>query len=92
MWGDFTNCIIGGFPLVKGKYNQTAYYSILQPHTIPSGMWFMGQGFVLMQDNYSNHTSKLYLSKEEQNVLQLMSWPAQTADLNSIEVVWDELD
>ena len=31
-------------------------------------------------------------SKEEQHVLQLMSWLAQSMDLNPIELVRDELD
>ena len=55
-----------------------------------------GQGFVLMQDNDSKHISKLcqrYIrSKEEQHVLQLMSWLVQLADLNPIELAWEELD
>ena len=49
-----------------------------------------------MQDNDSNHTSKLWQrdikSKEEQHALQLIFCPAQPADLNPIERVWDELD
>ena len=56
----------------------------------------MGQGFVLMQDNDPKHTSKLcqkYIkSKKEQYVLQLISSAATLADLNLIELVWDELD
>ena len=31
-------------------------------------------------------------SKQEQHILQLMSWLAQSVDLNPIELVWDELD
>ena len=81
---------------VKGKLNQTGYHSILQHHTILSGTRLVAQGFAHMQDNDLKHFSKLcqrYIkSKEEQHVRQLMSWPAQSADLNPIELVWDELD
>ena len=30
--------------------------------------------------------------RAEQYILQLMFWLAQSADLNTIELVWDELD
>ena len=56
----------------------------------------MGQELVHMQDNDPKHTNKLcqrYIkSKDEQHTLQQMSWPAQSADLNLIELVLDELD
>ena len=59
-------------------------------------MRLVSQGFVFMQDKDSKHTSKVRLryikSKEGQYALQLTSWSAQSADLNPIELVWDELD
>ena len=68
--------------LVKGKMNHTGYHSILQHHVIPSGTHLEGQGFISIQDNDPNHTSKLcqrYIkSKEEEHVLQLISWSAQS--------------
>ena len=82
--------------LHQGKLNQTDNQSILQHHTIPSGTQLVSQGFVLMQDNDPQHTSKLYQryikNKKEQHVLQLMSWPMQSTELNPIELVWDELN
>ena len=81
---------------VKGKLNQTSYQSILQHHAILLGTWLVAQGFVLMQDNEPKHTVKLcqrYIkSKEEQHILQLISWWAQSADLIPTELMWDELD
>ena len=53
----------------------------------------MSQGFVLVQDNNLKHISKgISKKKQEQHVLQLMSWPAQRTDLNSIDLRWDDLD
>ena len=90
---DFANCKIKDLHKMKGKLNQTNYHSILHHHVIP---WLVGQGFVLMQDNDPKHTCKLYQryikSKEEQHILQLMSWPVQYTDLNPIDLMWDGLD
>ena len=95
VWRAFANCKVGDLHKVKGRLNQTSYHSILQHHTIPSVMRLVGQGFVLVQDNDPKYTSKLcqrYIkSKEEKHILQLMSWLAQSADLNPIELEWDEL-
>jgi transposase len=42
------------------------------------------------------NTSRLckgYLTKKESDgVLHEMTWPPQSTDLNTIEIVWDELD
>ena len=96
-WGwAFANCRVRDLNPVKGKLNQTDYHNMLQHHTISSGTRLVDQGFVLMQDNDSKHTSKhcrRYIkSEEEQHVLQLMSWPAQSANLNPIELVWDQFE
>ena len=92
----FTTHNVGDLHQMKGKLNQTSYHSILQHHVIPSGTWLVTQGFVLMQDNDPKPTSKpcqWYIKrKEEQHVLQWMSWMVPLADLNPIELVWDKLD
>ena len=71
--------------------NQSDYHCKFSSRT-----GFVDRGFVLMQDNDRNHASKLcqkYIkSQEEQHVLQLISWPAQSADLNPIEQMRDKLD
>ena len=85
-----------GFVSGEGQLNQTGSHRLLQHHAILSGTRLVCQGFVLMQDNDLKHSCKIcqkYIkSKEEQHVLQLLSWLTQSAVLNPIEQVWDELD
>ena len=80
--GCFVNYKVKDLHQVNCKLNQTSY------HIISFGMQLEGQEFVLMQDNDPKHTSKLsqrYIkSKEEQHILQLMPWRAQSVDLNPI--------
>ena len=79
----------------RSNLNRTGYQSIQQYHAIPSGTRLLDQGFVLMQDNDPKFTSKLcqrYIkSKEKPHVLQLMSWPVQSADLK-IPLNWYEMN
>ena len=96
VWEAYANCKVRDLRLVKSELNQTGYQSVLQNHAILSGTRLVGQAFVLVRDNEPKHTNKHFQrntkSKEEQLVLPLMSWAGLSADLNPIELVWDEVD
>lgn len=79
---------------IEGTLNQLGDHSILQRHSIPSGLRLVGPSFIFQQDNDPKHTSRLckgYLTKKESDgVLCQTTCPPQSPDLNPIETVWDD--
>lgn len=96
VWGCFSGYGIGNLVQIKGIMKKEQYKEILEKSAIPSGLQLIGQGFIFQQDNDPKHSSKLcrgYLDKKQsEKVLENMTWPPQSPDLNPMELLWEELD
>ena len=71
------------------------FHSILQRHSIPSGINLIGHEFISQQVNDPKYTLKLCISylerKKVAGDLNIMGCPPQSLDLNPIELLWEEL-
>ena len=89
MWGGF--CQLQSWWLAPGEGQIESYWLLQHTAALCDPICNMAYGSricIICRIMTKRHIK----SKEEQHVLQIMSWLVQSVDLNPIELVWDELD
>lgn len=93
VWGCFSWSGVGNLHKIDGIMDARQYIRILRHNLEPSveKMDIAGQ-YIFQQDNDPKHTAGVTKRFFERYRINVLDWPAQSADLNPIENLWAALD
>lgn len=93
VWGCFSWFGQGNFTKINGIMDARYYINILAHNLKDSARKMnIADQFIFMQDNDPKHTAGVTKRFFENTAIELLDWPAQSADLNPIENIWANLD
>ena len=90
VWGCISSKGTGMFEFIEKTLNSDGYIKILDGKLLNSceKLEINAEDLIFQQDNAPRHTSKVLKKYFADKKIEVMDWPANSADLNPIENLW----
>jgi transposase len=94
VWGSFSYYGVGELFWIQGKLTGAKYREILKNHMAPHLRELQEENGIKMKfqhDNDPKHTSNVVKNYLKNAKFEVLDWASQSADLNPIENLWDQV-